>query len=103
MGPITSEGRAISARHGMCAKTLILFHESEGDWLQLLETWLNGYQNPVENSLLYTFVLRTAQAEWHRLRIQREYDFSPRQSAHRRLAASRNQEPRPRCPLPYRR
>ena len=78
-GPITSQGRAISARnairHGMCAQTLILLHESEGDWLLLLNTWLDGYQNPAESSLLYNFVLKTAQAEWHRLRIQREFDF----------------------------
>ena len=78
-GPISSEGRAVSARnavrHGMCAQTLILLHESEGDWLLLLNTWLDGYQNPVENSLLYNFVLKTAQAEWQRLRIQREYDY----------------------------
>jgi hypothetical protein len=43
-GPITPEGRAISARnatrHGMCATTLILQHENEQDWLQLLHTWL---------------------------------------------------------------
>jgi hypothetical protein len=78
-GPTSPEGRAISARnairHGMCAKTLILLHESEGDWLLLLKTWLDGYQNPAENTLLYNFVLKTAQAEWQRLRIQREYDF----------------------------
>jgi hypothetical protein len=38
-------------------------------------TWLDGYQNPADSTLLYTFVLKTAQAEWHRLRVQREYDF----------------------------
>jgi hypothetical protein len=41
-GPTSPEGRAISARnatrHGMCAKTLILDHENEQDWLQLLNT-----------------------------------------------------------------
>jgi hypothetical protein len=78
-GPITEQGKAVSARnairHGMCAKTLILLHESEGDWLLLLNTWLDGYQNPAENTLLYTFVLKVAQAEWQRLRIQREYDY----------------------------
>jgi hypothetical protein len=78
-GPTSSTGREKSARnatrHGMCAKTLIMDNECEADWLVLLETWLTEYQNPAESSLLYTFVLRTAQAEWHRLRIQREFDF----------------------------
>jgi hypothetical protein len=85
-GPTSEEGRAISARnairHGMCATTLILEHENEADWLQLLNTWLDGYQNPAENSLLYTFVLKVAQAEWQRLRIQREYDFFMRNHGH---------------------
>ena len=78
-GPTSEEGRAISSRnairHGMCAKTLILLHESEGDWLLLLKTWLEAYQNPAENTLLHNFVLKVAQAEWQRLRIQREYDY----------------------------
>ena len=78
-GPTSEEGRAISARnatrHGMCATTLIMENEVEADWLDLLKTWLNDYQNPAEDSLLYTFVIKTAQAEWHRLRVQREYDF----------------------------
>ena len=90
-GPTSSEGRAISARnatrHGMCATTLILEHENEADWLQLLETWLDGYQNPAENSLLFTFVLKVAQAEWQRLRIQREYDFFLRNHGHPPLTA----------------
>jgi hypothetical protein len=85
-GPTSEEGRAISARnatrHGMCATTLILEHENEEDWLQLLHTWLDGYQNPAENSLLYTFVLKVAQAEWQRLRIQREHDFFMRNHGH---------------------
>jgi hypothetical protein len=66
----------------MCATTLILEHENEQDWLQLLPTWLDGYQNPVENTLLYNFVLKTAQAEWFRLRAQREYDFFLRNHGH---------------------
>jgi hypothetical protein len=78
-GPTSEEGRATSSRnatrHGMCATTLILDHECEADWLELLNTWLQGYQSPILNSLLYTFVLKTAQAEWFRLRAQKEYDF----------------------------
>ncbi len=78
-GPTSEEGRATSARnatrHGMCATTLIMEGEREADWLELLKTWLAAYQNPAESDLLYTFVFKTAQAEWHRLRVQREYDF----------------------------
>jgi hypothetical protein len=77
-GATTPEGRATAARnamvHGMTAKTLIIDNEDHADWLALLYTWLEGYNNPAENSLLYTFVLKTAQAEWFRLRIQREFD-----------------------------
>jgi len=77
-GPTTPEGRATAARnamvHGMTAKTLLIDNEHESDWLALLYTWLEAYNNPAENSLLYTFVLKTAQAEWFRLRIQREFD-----------------------------
>ncbi len=78
-GPTTPQGRATSARnatrHGMCATTLIMEGELESDWFELLKTWLAAYQNPAESDLLYTFVVKTAQAEWHRLRVQREYDF----------------------------
>jgi hypothetical protein len=78
-GPTSEAGREKSARnatrHGMCATTLIMSGEVEADWLELLQTWLDGYQNPAENSLLYSFIIRTAQAEWQRLRVQREFDF----------------------------
>jgi len=78
-GPTSASGREKSARnatrHGMCATTLILEGELESDWQDLLQTWLEAYQSPTESTLLYTFVLKTAQAEWHRLRVQREYDL----------------------------
>jgi hypothetical protein len=78
-GPTSTTGKAASARnatrHGMCATTLIMDGELEADWLELLQTWLEAYQNPAESTLLYTFVIKTAQAEWHRLRVQRQYDF----------------------------
>jgi len=78
-GPTSATGRETSARnatrHGMCAKTLILEDELESDWLDLLQTWLEAYHSPAESTLLYTFVLKTAQAEWQRLRVQRQYDF----------------------------
>jgi hypothetical protein len=63
-----------ATRHGMCAETLILDHENEADWLNLLSGWLDQYDNPAETTVLYTFVVKTAQAEWHRLRIQKEYN-----------------------------
>ena len=78
-GPTSASGRATSSRnairHGMTAKTHLLDHEKEEDWNELLASWLTTYQNPVENSTLYTFVLKTAQAEWIRLRNQNEFDY----------------------------
>jgi hypothetical protein len=63
-----------ATRHGMCATTLIMKHEDESAWEDLLATWLAQYNNPEEKTVLYTFVLKTAQAEWHRLRVQLQYD-----------------------------
>jgi len=78
-GPTTPMGRGIAARnatrHGMCSKTLILEGESEEDWQELLTTWLRKYQNPSTDDLLYSMVLKVAQCEWYRLRIQREHDL----------------------------
>ena len=94
-GPTSAAGRAISSRnaikHGACSQTLILKGESEASWLLLLEQWCQTYNiavppaddddhdenteadNP-ENSLTYSFVLKTAQAEWRRIRCQRNFD-----------------------------
>ncbi len=78
-GPTSSIGRERSSRnaisHGLCAKTLILSYEEESAWLELRNVWLAEYQNPAEDSVLYTFVVKTAQAEWYRRRAQKEYDF----------------------------
>jgi len=78
-GPTSIIGRQIASRnakrHGMCAKTLILENESQEDWDELLTMWLDSYQNPPEKTILYTYVVKAAQAEWFRLRIQREYDL----------------------------
>ncbi len=78
-GPTSAFGRATSSRnatrHGLCSETLILSYESEAKWLELLACWLSDYQNPADNSLLYTFVVKAAQAEWFRQRAQKEYDF----------------------------
>jgi hypothetical protein len=76
-GPTSPEGRAVSSKnsikHGACSRTLVLPGESEDSWLLLLSHWCQTYQ-PVEDSLEYDFVLKTAQAEWHRIRTQRNYD-----------------------------
>jgi hypothetical protein len=76
-GPTSETGRARSAqnstKHGACAQTLLVTGEREEDWLLLLKFWTDQYK-PAEDTVLYTFVLKTAQAEWTRLRCQRQYD-----------------------------
>jgi hypothetical protein len=76
-GPTSEAGRAASSqnarKHGACSKTLILPMESEEGWLILLSRWQDTYQ-PAEGSLEAEFVLRTAQADWFRVRTQRQYD-----------------------------
>jgi hypothetical protein len=76
-GPTSPEGRATSSKnsikHGSCSQTLILPFEKEESWLLLLNRWLYTYQPP-EDSLLHDFVLKTAQAEWYRMRAQRNLD-----------------------------
>jgi hypothetical protein len=76
-GPTSAEGRAASSKnaikHGACAQTLILPCESEESWLLLLSRWCKTYQPP-EDSLLYDFVLKTAQAEWYRIRAHRNLE-----------------------------
>jgi hypothetical protein len=76
-GPTSPEGRATSSKnsikHGSCSQTLILPFEKEESWLLLLNRWLQTYQPP-EDSLLHDFVLKTAQAEWYRMRAQLNLD-----------------------------
>jgi hypothetical protein len=76
-GPTSPEGRAKSSqnsiKHGACSYTLILPGELEESWLLLLSHWCQTYR-PVEDTLLYDFVLKTAQAEWCRIRAQRHFD-----------------------------
>jgi len=76
-GPTSAAGRAKSAqnalKHGACARTLILPTDSAEGWDILYSRWLEEYQ-PREASLEADFVLRTAQAEWDRLRCKRAYD-----------------------------
>jgi len=75
-GPTSPEGKAKSrlnsVKHGSCAETLILPGESEDDWSDLLRKWTGRY-HPAENTLEYDFVLKTAQAEWTRIRCERNY------------------------------
>jgi len=76
-GPTSAEGRSSSSKnaikHGACARTLILPGESEEAWELLLNRWLKEYQ-PAEDSLEYDFVLKTAQAEWQRIRTNRNFN-----------------------------
>jgi hypothetical protein len=78
-GPISFIGKAISSfnatKHGLCSKTLILPSESLDEWVALYARWQKEYGLPAEDTLLADFVLKTAQAEWYRLRAQRHYDF----------------------------
>ena len=55
------------------SKTLILPHESIGDWELVLKHWCEVYR-PKEDSLEFDFVLKVAQAEFRRLRADRNYD-----------------------------
>jgi hypothetical protein len=76
-GPTSAEGKAKSAanalKHGACATTLILPQESEFGWEILKSRWEDAYK-PRPESLEADFVLRTAQAEWYRLRCQRQFN-----------------------------
>ena len=92
-GAKTAAGRLRSSqnaiKHGACSQTLILPCESEAAWRLLLARWCRTYQiseaeqqqiNTAEcaactdHSLTYDFVRKTAEAEWHRLRCQRNYE-----------------------------
>jgi hypothetical protein len=76
-GPTSPAGRAASSqnarKHGACSATLILPGESENDWLSLLSRWQAVYRADPD-SLAYDFVVKTAQAEWFRIRVQLQYD-----------------------------
>ena len=78
-GPITFAGKAISSfnstKHGLNSKTLILPNESEEEWIALYDRWKKEYEFPSEDTVLSDFVLKTAAAEWGRLRAQRNYDL----------------------------
>jgi hypothetical protein len=76
-GATSEAGRARSARnalkHGSCAFTLILPTESEEGFNLLLARWSQRY-NPTDDPITHDFVLKTAQAEWHRIRNQGNFD-----------------------------
>jgi hypothetical protein len=65
---------ALNVKFGACCYTLILECETEEAWNVLLQHWRASF-NPAENSLEYDFVYRTAQADWERIRAQREYNL----------------------------
>ena len=77
-GPISEAGKAKIAqnarKHGACSRTLILPGESEKEWRKLFAQWQHNYSAYDPESVIYQFVLKTAQAEWHRLRVQLAYD-----------------------------
>ena len=83
-----------SLKHGACAVTLILPCESEAAFFILLARWCRDYHIPEaeltrvntadcdscsDHGLTYDFVRRAAEADWHRLRCQRNYDAYCRQ------------------------
>ncbi len=65
---------ALNVKFGACCYTLVLPCETEEAWNVLLQHWCASY-NPAENSLEYDFVFRTAQADWERIRAQREFNM----------------------------
>ncbi len=69
-GPTSEAGKAIASRnalrHGCCAKTIILDKEKLDDWIKLCARWEAIF--PSDNPLLQDFILKTAQAEWQRIR-----------------------------------
>ncbi len=75
-GPTSPEGKAISSRnalrHGCCAKTLILEGEKLEEWIKLCARWEAAY--PSEHPLLQDFILKTAQAEWRRIRVLNNFE-----------------------------
>jgi hypothetical protein len=64
---------ALNIKFGARCHTLILECETEEAWQLLLQRWCSVY-NPAENSLEYDVAYRTAQADWERIRAQREYN-----------------------------
>jgi len=71
------EGRASSRQnslqHGSCAEITILSCESQEAFDEILRRWCATYQ-PEPASLEFEFVLKTVQAEWQRIRCQRNYN-----------------------------
>ena len=76
-GPKSAAGKARAAknsfRHGSCAATLILECESQEGFDRLLARWVTLFQ-PTYDTVEYDLVLKVAQAEWRRIRTQRNYD-----------------------------
>ena len=75
-GATSEAGRATCSqnarKHGSCSRLLILPTEDYNAWLDLLSRWEATY--PSENPLVADFVLKTATAEWHRIRVENSYN-----------------------------
>jgi hypothetical protein len=59
--------------HDGCSAISMTPYEWEREWYVLLARWHNTYR-PAPGSVAADLVLRTVQAEWFRLRAQRDYD-----------------------------
>ncbi len=62
-------------KHGLCSRILVLPNESKEELDQLLARWSRDYNHPDEDSPLGDFLLKTVQAEWERIRAQRQFDL----------------------------
>ena len=74
-GPTSPEGKEISSRnalrHGCCSNRLILADESEQEWRDLLQGWLDDYQPGTQTGR--SLVAKAAEAEWFLLRMIRRH------------------------------
>ncbi len=83
-GPTSLAGKEISSqnalKHGCCSNRLILADESEQEWRDLLQGWLDDYQPGTQTGR--SLVAKAAEAEWFLLRMLRRH-----KEAEQRLAA----------------
>jgi hypothetical protein len=74
-GPTSPEGKEISSqnalKHGCCSNRLILADESEVEWRELFQGWLDDYQPGTQTGR--SLVAKAAEAEWFLLRMIRRH------------------------------
>ncbi|HZQ54833.1 MAG TPA: hypothetical protein VFB14_21700 [Bryobacteraceae bacterium] len=74
-GPTSPQGKEISSqnalKHGCCSNRLILADESEQEWRDLLQSWLDDYQPGTQTGR--SLVAKAAEAEWFLLRMIRRH------------------------------